>query len=94
MNKLLAALLMAVALNANASTGQASHGHGGSVARGPHGGIAVGMALQASRASQSTASQSSGNGGSTRSVVDDFQPWPESEMRQFQKAQWQPYKGE
>jgi len=27
------------------------------------------------------------------SVVDAYQPWPESEMRRFQKPRWEPYAG-
>ena len=78
-------VVMAASLNAHAGGMQAS--------RGPHGGIAAGNALQASRSHASAAAQS-GNGGSTRSVVDDYQPWPESEMQQYQKPHWAPYEGE
>lgn len=84
MNKFLATLLLALAISAHAS----------GPSRGPHGGIAAGMALQASRSHASANAQSSGNGGSTRSVVDDFQPWPEAEMRQFQKPRFEVYKGD
>lgn len=65
------------------------HAQGMQASRGPHGGIAAANALQSSR-SHAAAAQS-GNGGPTRSVVDDFQPWPESEMRQYQKPHWVPY---
>lgn len=85
MKALLIACTFALSMNVHAQGMQAS--------RGPHGGIAAGMALQASR-SHAAAAQSGNGGRNSPSVVDDYQPWPESEMRQFEKAQWQPYQGE
>lgn len=69
--------------------------HASGPSRGPHGGIAAGNALQSSRSHASAAAAQSGNGGrNSPSVVDDYQPWPESEMRQYQKPHWTPYTGE
>lgn len=64
--------------------------------QGPHGGIAAARGLAAGRAAANAASHGanagqSGNGGSywspqpDSSLVDAYQPWPESEMRKFQK---------
>lgn len=74
--------------------------HAGSNAQGPHGGIAAarGMGHGPSAASfggVSAAPGQSGQGGRYQeSVVDSFQPWPESEMRRFQKPRWEPYAGD
>ena len=75
--------------------------HAGSNAQGPHGGIAAARGLAASRAaSHASASAQSGQGGSywtsdpNASLVDAYQPYPEAEMRQFQKPHWEPYQGE
>lgn len=65
---------------------------------GPHGGMSSGaaspgmMGMQAgpgqhgpaATGGQSMAASQGGQGG-RYSVVDNYQPWPESEMRQFQK---------
>lgn len=69
--------------------------HAGSNAQGPHGGIAAARGMAAARAAasaaQSARSGAPGNGGSywapdpNASLVDNYQPWPESEMRRFQK---------
>jgi hypothetical protein len=57
-------------------------------ARADHGHHAV------AHAAPSTASDpQSGNGGRA-SLVDDYQPWPEAEMRRFQKPKFVPYAGE
>lgn len=76
--------------------------HAGSNAQGPHGGIAAARGLAAARAAASHASASaqSGQGGSywtpaqNASLVDAYQPWPQAEMRQFQKPRWEPYLGD
>lgn len=76
--------------------------HAGSNAQGPHGGIAAARGLAASRAAASHASASaqSGMGGSYwtpdphASLVDAYQPFPESEVRQYQKPRWEPYMGD
>lgn len=72
--------------------------HAASNSQGPHGGIAAARGLAASHASShmgaAQSANGNGNGGPAHSVVDDFQPWPESEMRQYQKPHWAPYTGE
>ncbi|WP_433705781.1 hypothetical protein [Paraburkholderia sacchari] len=87
---------VAIALFALATTA-----HAGSNAQGPHGGIAAARGIAASRAAaQASHAGQSGQGGSywkpdlNASVVDAYQPWPESEMRQFQKPHWEPYQGD
>jgi hypothetical protein len=42
-------------------------------------------------AASSGASQ--GNGG-RYSMVDEYQPWPQEEMKQYAKPKFEPYKGE
>lgn len=72
----------------NASANQGHHGGGNNGAVGMSGGARAG--LGASNSSQAGAGQS-GQGGSygtwylKQSLVDGYQPWPQSEMRQFQK---------
>lgn len=76
-----------------------SAGHAGTIG-GPHGGMSSGaaspgmMGMQAgpgqhgpaATGGESMAAQQGGQGGKYQaSVVDGYQPWPESEMRQFQK---------
>ena len=69
--------------------------HAGTIGSGPHGGMSTGAAspgmvgMQSSQ-SKSQGSAQSGNGGyyygpRDGSVVDNYQPWPEREMRQFQR---------
>jgi hypothetical protein len=83
----------------------ATAAHAGSNAQGPHGGIAAARGLAASRAAAqaSHAGQSVGQssqGGSywtpdpNASLVDAYQPFPEAEMRRFQKPRWEPYAGD
>lgn len=81
----------------------ATTAYAGSNSQGPHGGIAAARGIAASRAASqaSHAGQNgqSGQGGSywapvqNASAVDAFQPWPEAEMRKFQKPRWEPYTG-
>ena len=69
--------------------------HAGTIGSGPHGGMSTGAAspgMMGMQSSQSKAQGSSqgGNGGyyygpRDGSVVDNYQPWRESEMRQFQR---------
>ncbi|MDR6393490.1 hypothetical protein [Paraburkholderia phenoliruptrix] len=82
---LLAAMVFSA--QAIASTASANHGHHG----GSHG--AVGAA--AASFGGSAASQS-GNGGRASVVYaeDNYQPWPQIEMQQFQKPKFVPYTGE
>lgn len=86
MKPLLLTLLLALSTAANASTTSANHGHHGSNSG------AVGAAPGAFGGSQAAAGQS-GNGG-RYSMVDEYQAFPESEMRQFQKPRWVPYSGD
>lgn len=71
---------------AHASTTSANHGHHGGGNSG-----AVGAAPGAFGGSQAAAGQS-GNGG-RYAFEDAYQPWPQSEMQQYQKPQWTPYDG-
>ena len=82
--------------------------HAGSNAQGPHGGIAAARGIAASRAANAAAmaahqaamATGTGTGRSMwapdmhSSMVDAYQPFPESEMRQFQKPHWEPYRGD
>jgi len=69
--------------------------HAGTIGSGPHGGMSTGaaspgmMGMQSSQSKTQGAAQG-GNGGyyygpRDGSVVDNYQPWPEREMRQFQR---------
>jgi hypothetical protein len=42
--------------------------------------------------SAASAGASQGNGG-RYSAVDEYQPWPQEEMKQYQKKEWTPYDG-
>jgi hypothetical protein len=85
---LLGASLGLIANYAHASTAAASHGHHGGGNNGALG--AAAGAFGGSKGSAAGAGQS-GQGGSygtwylKSSLVDGYQPWPEEEMRQFQK---------
>ena len=75
--------------------------HAGSNAQGPHGGIAAARGIAASRAaSQASHGGQNGRGGSywtpaqNASLVDAYQPWPQSEMASFAKPKWEPYAGD
>jgi hypothetical protein len=93
-------LVITAALLALASTAHAAGPHGGA-GLGAIGG-AYGMAAQAaaSHAATSTAPGQSGQGGSywtpreDASLVDGYQPYPEAEMRKFQKQEWTSYRGD
>lgn len=82
--------LVLIALLASAGIAQA---HSVGRAEGGHHGASLGSTAAAVAANHASANaaQSSGFGGSYfspdahASLVDGFQPWPESEMRQFQK---------
>jgi uncharacterized membrane protein len=82
---ILALAALSFSAHSFAQTASANHGHHGG---GNHG--AMGAAAGASAGGSSGAGQS-GMGGSywapnpNASVVDAYQPWPQSEMRQFQK---------
>lgn len=72
---------------AYASNASANGGHHGGGNNG-----AVGAAAGAFGGSSSAAAGQGGNGG-RYSVVDNYQPWPQSEMKKFQKAEFTPYAG-
>lgn len=84
---------------AHASTASANHGHHGGGNSGAVG-AAAGAFGGSSSASAAGNSASGGNGGSygdfylRASPVDNFQPYPESEMRQYQKAAFVPFDSE
>jgi len=75
--------------------------HAGTIGGGPHGGMSTGAASPgmlgmhsggpSSMGSQTGAGSSEGGNGGyyygprDGSVVDNYQPWPEAEMRKFQK---------
>lgn len=69
----------------HAATTSANHGHHGGGNKG-----ALGASTSSSTGSSSASGQS-GQGGSywtpnpRASLVDEYQPWPQNEMRQFQK---------
>lgn len=88
MRSLLLTLFLALATSAHASTASANQGHHGGGNMG-----AVGAAAGAFGGSTSAAASQSGN-GSRYSMVDAYQPWPQSEMQQFQKPKFVPYAGE
>jgi hypothetical protein len=86
---IMGACLFAVAKHSNAAEAT-----GGAVASADHGHHGYGAGVSGSlKGASSSASQGAvgGNGGSYfspdlhSSLVDDYQPWPESEMRQFQR---------
>jgi hypothetical protein len=81
-------------IHAHASTVGASHGNHGPSGFGPAGGqSAVGQASNAASVGSASASASGGEGG-RYSMVDNYQPWDEASMRQFEKKQWVAYTGE
>ena len=94
MKPITAILLLALATSAHAATTSANHGHHGGLGNG-----AIGSAGPGAGATSSAAAGQSGNGSSygdwylRTSAVDNYQPWPQSEVHQFQKPQWTPYAG-
>jgi hypothetical protein len=87
MKSFAAILLLALASSAHASNASANQGHHGGGNNGAMG------AAAGSFGGQSAAVGQSGNGG-RYSMVDQYQPWPESEMASFQKPHWTPYQGD
>lgn len=83
---ILGASLGLIANYAHASTAAANGGHHGGGNSG-----AMGAAAGAFGGSTAAAGQS-GNGG-RYSLVDNYQPFPQAEMQQFQKPQFVPYAG-
>lgn len=72
--------------NGGRSIGSPSCGCAGSVASKSHGPQSFGVAAVGN-------STTSGAGGRA-SLVDGYQPWPQSEMQQFAKPRFIPYAGE
>jgi hypothetical protein len=99
MKSVLAILLLALATSAHASTASANHGHHGGA---NHGALGSSMGMASAQGSSASAGNSAGGGNGSSygdwylraSPVDNFQPYPESEMRQYQKAKFIPYAGE
>jgi hypothetical protein len=71
--------------------------HASAVARGEHGHHGATLGSSASHAAATgmvgAPAAQSGN-GSRYSLVDEYQPWPQAEMAQFQKPHWTSYTGE
>jgi hypothetical protein len=86
MKSLLFAALLALATQAHASTASANQGH--------HGGANSGALGCSCGASHGTAAAGQSGNGGRYSMVDQYQPWPESEMRNFEKSKFVPYSGE
>lgn len=83
-------LLLAVSINAQAH----AVGHGSAVG-GATSGAAGGMrnGIGASLGSSGATHGAAGSGG-RYSLVDEYQPWPQEEMKRFAKAKFAPYAGE
>lgn len=85
MKTILAITLACACMHANAESalgGQARGGHRGGPAIGGH-------------ANSQAASQNGSNAGRyTMFPEDNYQPWPQEEMKQFAKPEWHPYNGE
>lgn len=97
MKQLIAIVALLVTTSAYAVNDGGKHGNHGQAGMGPAGGQAA--AGQASNSSTSGAfggvagaGQAGGNGGSY-SFADNYQPWPQSEMKQFAKPAFIPYNG-
>ena len=85
MKSLLLAVTLLIAANAHASAvARGDHGH--------HAGAANNGASLSGISATSAVSSSVGSNG-RYSLVDEYQPWPQSEMQQFAKARWTPYDG-
>ncbi|PVX77150.1 hypothetical protein C7402_115209 [Paraburkholderia unamae] len=92
-------LLSAVALTLITITA-----HAGNIGGGPHGGMSTGAmgpngpgstgAAMTGHASPGGTQGTQGSQGGRYSVVDGYQPWPQSEMRQYAKPRWEPYRGD
>ena len=76
-----------IATQAHASVARGEHGHHGATLGSTASAHAAATGMVGAPAAQS------GN-GSRYSMVDDFQPWPQAEMAQFQKPKFIPYAGE
>lgn len=86
MNKIIMGVALALAAHSAYAAGQANHGHHGSF--GGQGGCNC-------QGAQASSAGVAGNAGQARglayftpvesSLVDQYQPWPQSEMKQFQR---------
>lgn len=82
------AAVLFTAWDCHAATASANHGHHGG---GNNGAMGASAGAFGGSAGASAGSGQSGQGGSYgdyylhSSVVDGYQPWPQAEMRQFQK---------
>jgi hypothetical protein len=85
MKSLLFAALLALATQAHASTASANQGH--------HGGANSGALGCSCGASHGTAAAGQSGNGGRYAFEDNYQPFPQSEVMQFQKPQWTPYDG-
>ncbi|MCX4154964.1 MULTISPECIES: hypothetical protein [Paraburkholderia] len=86
MRPILLAILMLVASHTYASTASANHGHHGGLGNGAIGG-------QSSVGSPAASAAAAGGKGGRYSLVDDYQPWPQAEMKQFQKPEFASFAG-
>jgi hypothetical protein len=89
MKSLFSILILALATSAHAATTSANHGHHGG---GNNGAVGSAVGTSQAAASGSTGAAQSGN-GSRYAFEDNYQPWPQAEMAQFQKPHWTPYAG-
>jgi hypothetical protein len=89
----LASLVVATSAHAT-SVGGGKHGNHSGYGLGP-GSTAAGEAAAARGwgAGANVGATQSGSNGGRYSMVDNYQPWPEDEMRQFQKPAFVPYTG-
>ncbi len=87
MKAFIAIIIACTCMHAHA---QALGGNSG-VGHGARAGIGAGVGAASS--GPSGASQSGANGG-RYSAFDQYQPWPQAEMKQYAKAKFTPYTGE
>jgi len=87
MKQLLAIILACTCMHAHAQAlgGNSYGGHGARA------GVSAGAG--ASHGNAVGASQSGSNGG-RYSAFDQYQPWPQAEMKQYAKAKFTPYEGD
>ncbi|MEM5294262.1 hypothetical protein VSR82_07950 [Burkholderia sp. JPY481] len=91
MKSVIFALMLFASLSAHASTASANHGHHGGGNNGAVGAAAGAFGGSSSSSAGAAAAGASGMGGSywspdpNASLIDGYQPWPQREMKQFQK---------
>lgn len=96
MKTIITAIILAFATTAHAGNiGAGPHGGMSTGAMGPNGPGSTGSAM-AGHASFGGAQGAQGSQGGRYmpSMVDGYQPFPEAEMRQYQKKEWEPYRGD